>query len=854
MRSILRPIDARLLVLLPLFFVSGCAALIYQVLWVRELGLLFGSTAQAAALTIGIFFTGIALGGWFWGRRAAALRDSLRGFGWLELAVGATALGHFFLLDLYQALYPALYQWLGHLPLFDTLLKALLAAGVLLLPSFLMGGTLPMLGEYLVRDQAELGQRGSLLYAINTAGAATGALAAGFVLPIWLGFHGSYLIAVGLDLVVGTAALLLAWFWGPPEVAAQRPAPARCRAVDRPSAGSLVWVVAFASGFAALAIEVIWTRLFAQVLQNSVYTYAVVLVTFLLALSLGAALANRLCRLSGARVSQVLGALLGLSAVLVAVSPWLFSWMTGELSYVGAGAGWGNYLRSVAGVAAVVMLIPAVIFGAVLPYLLRLLQQSQQGPGRLIGSLIAVNTVGSILGALAAGFIILPFVGANVGLLMLAACYLLLMFAVQVNEGGGWRVQRGALAAGVLAAALVMALALPVGQLQRVSLQAAHQERLLDFVEGSHASVAVIERDGHRLLRANNHYTLGGTGALASERNQTLIPMMTHPAPRDVFYLGMGTGITAGAALLFPVDRVVVCELLPEVVQLAPRWFGPWSEGLFSDPRVEIHAEDGRNCLRRSQDTYDLIISDLFTPWKAGTGNLYTLEHYRRAAQRLNPGGLYVQWIPTYQVSRSEFGIIARTMTEAFDQVVLWRGDLFPNHSVVALVGQPEASPLDPMVPVAHGRSLAGNPALPEDLLAAVSLRFYAGNITASQLFASYPVNTENRALIELQAPRTQRAMQAGLVRALTGDQLGLLYEQLQQAPGLDQDPYLGRLTDAQRGYVVAGRSYFHYGVYRLAGLDQQAAPFLEDFLQRTPFQQAPADPPQPETLSGWEE
>ncbi|QOC22512.1 fused MFS/spermidine synthase [Wenzhouxiangella sp. AB-CW3] len=837
-------------ILAALFFASGFAALVYQVLWVRELGLLFGSTAQAAALAIAVFFAGIAAGGWFWGRRARRLASGLAAFGWLEVAVAATALGHFVLLDAYQALYPALYPVIGDVPIADTLFKILLAALILFPVSFLMGGTLPVLGQYLIRQPAELGRLGSLLYAVNTGGAAFGALAAGFVLPVWLGFAGAYGVAVLLDLTVGLLALWLArrWVEAAPRPVEQDALKAPGREPGR--ASSLLWALAFTSGLVAIAVEVVWTRMFAQVLQNSVYTYALVLVVFLLALTLGATLANRLSRVRRLAADRIILGLLATAAVLVAASAWLFQAATGGLGYIGAGRDWWEYLTSVITVAAVVMLVPGIMLGTVLPYLLRLLESSTASTGEIIGRLVATNTVGAIAGALIAGFVLLPLVGPAGSLMILSAVYLLVMagFMVLREQGGGRAL---ALAPAALALAFLFA---PTDWVTRVYLNPGHGERLVELREGSHAAAAVIERDDHLLIRVNNHYTLGGTGALESERNQALIPMMLHPDPRDVFFLGMGTGITAGASLLFPVERVVVCEILPEVVHLATAHFGPWTEGLFEDERVTIHAEDGRNCLRRSRQTFDVIISDLFTPWKAGTGNLYTLEHFHTAAARLNEGGLFVQWVPTYQVSEKEFGILARTMDEAFDQVVLWRGDLFPDQSIVALVGQNRAEPLDPQVPIAHGRALAGNPDLPDDLLAAVNLRFYAGNITASGLFDEAAINTDRRPLIEYQAPRTQRAVQAGLARWLTGDQLGLLYERLIQNPGLDHDPYLARLDAAQRDYVLAGRSYFHYGVYRRAGREEEAEMLLADFIARTPFERAPPEPEQPETLSGWEE
>jgi spermidine synthase len=805
--------------LLGLFFASGFAALVYQVLWVRELGLLLGSTAQAAALTIAIFFTGIASGGWFWGRRAAGSTSSLRLFGLLEVGVALTALGHFLVAGAYAAAYPALYRVVGDVPALDTLVKATLAASILLPPSFLMGGTLPLMGQHLVRRPDRLARTGATLYAVNTAGSAAGALAAGFALPLALGYRRAYLLAVGVDLAVGLTAIALARRAAPSTpasgaVAVEEAARRRPDVLGLPD--RVVWTVAFASGFATLAIEVVWTRLFAQVLQNSTYTYALVLTTFLVALALGAGLANLLSRVRHPRPEVVLGAVLLFAGYLVAVSPWLFHRMTDGLGYLGGDLGWGAYLVAVAGVAAPVMLLPGMALGAVLPYLLRALQGGDRAPGDAIGRLVAVNTAGAILGSLAAGFVLLPLLGAWRSLLGLAAAYPALVVVVALARTTPRRLGVAAVAAAGVLALLVV----PLDGLTRVHLRP--DERVVEVREGAQATAAVVARGADRVLRLDNHYTLGGSAGLDGERNQAVVPLLLHPDPRAVFFLGMGTGITAGAALPFPVERVVVCELVGDVVDLAREHFRPWTGGLFDDERVVIHAEDGRSCLRRSPERFDLVISDLFTPWSAGTGNLYTREHFRTARQRLEPGGLFVQWVPLYQVSELELGIIARTMDEVFGQVVAWRGDLFPERSVLALVGQRDPAPLDPSTAPRTARHVLGDDATDAEV-EALLLRLYAGNVTASGRFATSGVNTDDRPLIEHLAPRTHRQAQAGGTALLVGMARERLYAELLAALDPALDPYLSELDEAQRGYVAAGWHRSRSGLLRHLG-DEEAA------------------------------
>ncbi|ANB02857.1 fused MFS/spermidine synthase [Ectothiorhodospira sp. BSL-9] len=842
-----------------LFFLSGFAALVYQVLWVRELGLLFGSTAQAAALAIAVFFAGLAAGGWFWGRMAPRVRSALATFGVLEVAVALTALGHFFLTDLYHSLYPALYALAGDHPVADQALKAGLATLILFPPAFLMGGTLPMMGQFMVRVVGRLSTTGTALYALNTFGSAMGALAAGFVLPMLLGFHGAYLLAIGIDLSVGIIAIVLARRILSRESRTELPSmpspaeTAATAAVSRwPSLPPrLVGVIAFASGLATLGVEVLWTRLFAQVLQNSVYTYAIVLVSFLVALTLGSLMANALARLKRMPPHGVLTVLLLLSAGVIGASPWAFHAATDGLNYVGAGAGWRDYLTAVSATAMAVMVLPGILLGAVLPYLLRVVEASRPEPGRIIGQLVAANTSGAIIGSLAAGFVLLPWIGVTGSLLVFAAVYPALAVWL-IWRGSAPIVWRLAGATPLTAICLGLLAWDPQG-LGVSRLDQAAGESLLDVREGSHATATVVQRDEHRALRVNNYYTLGGTTSLESERNRTLIPMMTHPDPRNIFYLGMGTGITAGTSLMFPVDRVDVCELLPEVVELARIHFSPWNNGLFQDERVTVRAQDGHHCLRHTDRRYDVIISDLFTPWKAGTGNLYTREHYEVARERLADGGLFVQWLPLYQLTERELGSIGRTMQEVFPQVVAWRGDMFPTGSILALVGTEADVTLDPDVLVRHGRALAGNPELPAPLLQAVSLRFYAGNVGLSQVFDDYPVNTRNRPVVEYGAPRSQRRVHAGEARWVIGAELGSLYEALARQVPPHQDPYLSRLEQPGRGYVHAGRHYYHYRVLGRHGHEELAGRHLDAFLRLTPFEAAPSPTPE-ETGSRWEE
>ncbi|MEM1297437.1 MAG: hypothetical protein AAGH89_18875, partial [Verrucomicrobiota bacterium] len=291
--------------LLALFFFSGTAGLIYQVLWMKELGLLFGNTAHAAATTLAAFFIGLAGGGWWIGKKSVAMRRPLAVYGWLEIGVSLTALLYFGLLALYQLIYPILFGVLENVRPVLTAVKFILGLTLLFPASFCMGGTLPTLAAHLIRSREALGKTTPVLYAVNTIGAATGAFVAGFWLPRAFGFTQSYWIAIVLTLVIGVVAIVVGSLTSIPAETKEPEVSPSSVSPDQVTPLNVVFVLAALSGFVTLGLEVLWTRMFAQTLHNSVYTYATILVTFLFALGLGAAIASWLARRFGMSMNML---------------------------------------------------------------------------------------------------------------------------------------------------------------------------------------------------------------------------------------------------------------------------------------------------------------------------------------------------------------------------------------------------------------------------------------------------------------------------------------------------------------------------------------------------------------------
>jgi len=814
-----------------LFFFSGLAALVFEVLWLRDLGLLFGNTAYATATTLSVFFLGLAAGGYVWGLGAPSLRDPLRTYAALELAVALSSLLYLGLLTVYRVIYEPVIDAVGHGALFR-LVKLLLAAGMLFPPAFFMGGTFPVLAEHLVRRRKRAGWTGSLLYASNTVGAAIGALLAGFYLPRAMGIGASYRIGIATAAGVALAAYLIAVIErrrgtprATPAVEARRQV-----VVTHPQLGvRLTTSVAFLSGFATLGLQVLWTRLLAQVLNNSVYAFAAILVTFLAALAAGAVLAYVIAR-AGADPPRALAALCGLASLTVLLSPLVFVHLTQGLSYVGGGVAWPAYVRAVFTAAAVLMLVPGILVGSVLPFLFRVTESTDSSVGPFLGRLVAANSIGAIIGSLTAGFVLLDAVGLWTSVAAMSSIYLGVAgyIVLRRRTSAPAIAGTGALGLSVLATALASTVvALPAARLRGT-------ERLEQVWEGSGGTVSVIRDGGNLIMRVNNNYTLGDTRSLGVERMQAHLPLLLHPRPRAVFFLGLGTGITVGAALDHSVQRVVAAELIPDVIAAAREYFAPYTNGAFRDPRVVLLAEDGRSYLAGTREPFDVIVGDLFTPWHAGTGSLYTAEHFRTVRSRLRPGGIFAQWLPLSQLSAADFLTVAHTMASVFPQVTLWRADFSPSGPIVALIARADEAPLEHAALARNVAALTSSGADARPVGEHMAGLFYAGNLTrGGAVLRGYPINTDDRPLIEFRAPRTE----SDTASRLTGARLARFYDRLLKLVPPERDPLLRALPQREREYVSAGLGFYKYHVFAAAGQRDSAYRYLADFLEVVPTQ-----------------
>ncbi len=813
-----------LLPILIMMFVSGFSGLIYQVLWMKQLGLLFGNTAHATSITLAAFFAGLGFGSWWWGKRTSTSPNPMRLYAVLEVGIVLTALIYFVILKIFYGIYPHVYESISGTA-WILIIKFALSLLLIFPAAFFMGGTIPAIAQAIIRQRSRFGRMAAFIYGTNTLGAALGVSYAAFVLIPTFGFQTTYGIAIFLS---ATVAGISWWLSRRPEAAIDTTESNRMLDDEKKSESTsqknslsdrVILPLCFFSGFSVLSLEVLWTRIFAQVHENSVYSFAIILTVVLICLALGAWLSS-LVSLLKLPPLQVTAVLVLIGGALLLLNPSMLMHVTHDLQPVYKLESWDDYVSRIFNMGFRGIGVVVLALGMVFPFLMKATEQHANQPGRTLGRILAANTLGAITGALICGFILLPSFGMWGSMQLLAAGYLTVGLLLPI----GWKrtailIRSGAAVCLILLFTLLNPAKLPT-QGQHPNLQPV---KILQTWEGSDCTVTAIKKtNGHIAIKINGAYSLGSTKVFDEQANQSRIPLMIYPQVKSICNIGFGTGMSAGASLNpeFPnVNRVVSCELTPAVVEAAKSYIPPeMTGGVFTDPRSTILIEDGRHYLMASNQTFDMINADLFLPFRRGAGSLYSLDHYQAAAERLNPDGVFVQWLPLYQITETEFGVIVRTMLEAFEQVTLWRNNFTPGNEKVALIGQRNKKPLpippavdrDAMLKKVEG--VSWHQASPKMIAPSPStiLFNYVGNLTAArQLFDSYPINTDDKPMIEYQTPLLFREVAAkDKVIWMVGPKLTKMIDEILLESPIMTDPMLKGHPTSSKRLSIAGKAF----------------------------------------------
>ncbi len=705
------------LVVYGLFLLSGATALVYEISWTRNLSLIFGASHQAIAIVLASFMAGLACGAMYWGRRCTGQRRLLALYGWLELGIAGCALLLPGALGLINSLYVAAAIRVDEVNWLLNTLRILLAFGVLLLPTFLMGGTLPVLIHFLVRRYGDFGVRMAGLYGINTVGAVAGVVMAGFVLLPRLGVWHTQLVAAAVNgliatvaITVGrsraaTAAALPAGAPESPPAAAPADEPLGGLEEVRPPVGApaalrlAFWGTAV-SGLCALGLEVMWTRGISISSGASVYSFAVMLAAFLTGISLGSWIHALVPLRRVSPAAQFATALFLCGASAAVVSAWIprlpelaVKW---HAQFYGPNPGVGA--RTTLALSFAVMLGPCLFMGMAFPLAAEARARLRSGFGRSAGETMALNTLGAIAGSLLAGFVLIPFVGLQRGMLLLASLNMLYGATVWlaasgtvVGRLGRWGVRLAALA-GLAAGGAVPWATQPwdlhlLGTFLNNDLRGYVNRSgqidvrgrlaplaLLYYREGRGATVSVFESGDHRSLVINGKSVASDN--LTDLHHELLLghlPVLLHPHPRSAAIIGLGAGVTLGAVAAHPsIERMVLVEIEPAVLGAAAE-FSDIHENVLEDPRLEVRCQDGRNFLWTTSERFDVITADPIHPWTQGAAYLFTSEYYAMIRDRLTDGGIMCQWLPLYELSGSDVKSIVATFARNFEYNQLWQ-------------------------------------------------------------------------------------------------------------------------------------------------------------------------------------
>jgi spermidine synthase len=686
-------------VLAVLFAASGCAALIYEIVWLQLLQLAIGSSAVSLGVLLGTYMGGMCLGSLLFARVIRPNRHPLRVYAALELGIGIFGLGVLWAIPLVDRLYAALA--VHGLP--GVFLRAVVAAVCLIPPTLFMGASLPAVARWVESDAAGVTWMGRL-YAANIAGAIVGCLAAGFYLLRVYDMPRATYVAVAINLAVAAAAYVLA----------RREAPTTLATGHWPPATSSwsVYLTIALSGMCALGAEVVWTRLLSLMLGATTYTFSIILAVFLLGMGLGSAAGSRL-RQFDARAA------LGWSQILAAAAvAWAAFTLADSLPYwpidpLLSTNPWFNFQIDL--MRCLWTVFPAswlwgASFSLALKAALKAAARPDEDPGRLAGSIYAANTVGAIAGALGFSLIFIPWLGTRgsqqllIGLSALAG---IIMLAPLGKVAADWparkvtvRIAQIAVAAFVAAVLAQTAADIPWVALAygRRMITTTAPGKLLYRGEGMNSSVVVSQLDGGQV-----YFHVSGKVEASTEpfdmRLQRMLghlPALVHPGPRSVLIVGFGAGVTAGTFVVHPeMERIVICEIEPLIPPASTRFFANENHNVLHDPRTQIHYDDARHYILTTPEKFDIITSDPIHPWVKGTATLYSKEYFELVKRHLNPGGVVTQWVPLYESDPQTVQSELATFFAVFPNGTVWANNNNGQGYDVVLLGQAGETHID---------------------------------------------------------------------------------------------------------------------------------------------------------------
>ena len=799
------------LIILTLFLCSGMTGLLYEVIWSRMIVKVIGAAPFAISIVLTVFMGGLGLGSYLAGRYIDRIQKSsqlLQLYGLLEIGIGLYAFILPGVIGASQSFFSTIYnQSSGHLLLFNTFI--MLGAFVLfIIPVTLMGATLPILIRFYVANLGHLGARVGRLYAINTIGAALGSVLSGFFLIKLWGVDGTLRFAVVMNFLIGGISFFVA------NQIAKRSILSENDTVDTEQVAGVseidsgihyshshqvaALIIFAVSGFAAMAYEVIWTRLLGLIIGPTTYSFTIVLTTFIVGLALGAMffgwLADRskhpfrlllITQVSAAILALIVSQFLGNSQLFFAKLIYSFKDDFIMLSIAKAM------------LLFLVLLGPTIALGATFPLVGKIYTSSIKQLGKSIGFAYAINTIGALLGSFSAGFILIPLLGKETSLSLVIGIQLVTVLIVVGFLNPEKAKLRNRLFVGICFLGLLLTLLLPnwdrqqlaTGKYYRFSNLADLFDRTSwwdilvkhprEFLPNSSGTEVVFYGDGVGGFTTvekdidpfgKTQYILYNSGKadastesdMATQTLLTHLPLLFHPEPKSMMILGLASGVTAGEALYYDLDQLDILEISEQVVE-ASHFFSESNSDVLSHPTTNVIIQDGRAHLELSDQSYDVITSEPSNPWMAGLANLFTEEFFKLVKNRLNWDGVFVQWLPSYQMDWTTFSMVGRTFAKVFPNSLLMKSTIGGNDYL--LVGFKGLEQLSLKNAIKNLPQLQKSPNLIVEDPRLLYRLIVSDNLPA--LFGSGPGHSDNYPVLEFLAPQRMHLVEDTVEKTL---------------------------------------------------------------------------------------
>ena len=758
-------------IILFLFFFSGAVSLIYEVVWTRMFGLVFGNTVFATSTVLAVFMGGLALGSYYLGRLADRQENLLRLYANLEAGIGLFAFLIPTLLHMLNSVYIEAFKLFPESMIIFTLVRFIFATLILIVPTTLMGGTLPVLSRFFARQPKNLGRSIGNLYSVNTFGAVTGTFAAGFFLIEKLGVKETIYAAGAINLLIAMAIFWIQSTQTPEEntlVKEEAVSPPKKKPASAPNFQSIIVIGIFFSGMAALAYEVLWNRLLVFLLTASTYAFTIMLLSFLVGIAFGSwlmakvvdRLKNPLLWFGG--LEGALGIFGFFSMIILGKSVGIFDW---AVHSVGVLLWWRWNLVQLF-VALVVMLIPTTLMGATFPLAVRIFTRKMNSVGEDVGIIYSANTLGGVFGSILAGFILVPALGTQNSLMLIAAVNFGIALFVVFQPLREARTLRWAFLSFAVALYVGALLWIPKNLFLSVFNISHKSSKIIYYDEGITSTVTVHEYSGGKRSIYTNNVQVAGTDfdMRTTQILQGHIPLLLHSHPKRVMQVGFGTGETGHIVSLYPVQAIEGVEISPEVIRAAI-YFESINGGIFQNPIFHKVIMDGRNYAMLTQRVYDIIMNDSIHPNVSNNASLYTVDYFRYCRSKLAEDGIMSSWFPLFGLPLRDFKIIIKSFQTVFPHCSVWIANNCRNRHAL-LVGWKKDAPLS--IDYALMKKKLADPEIKASLdyihmgdVFSILDAFVLDEKAIAAFTKDVPVHTDDHPILEFDAPRVEGSDEA---------------------------------------------------------------------------------------------